>query len=107
MTPEYKTWLDSLQVGYNVLVLEDMNWDLAIKEIVNISPRRIIELKGWKEKFRNGRSKNCRNLRSISEFRRELIDKIESCEERNYRARLYRKFDDLEHEMKRKGIEIE
>jgi hypothetical protein len=100
-----KEFLKSLQIGDFVGVLEEVNGTFCIKEIVNISPRRIIELRGWKHKFRNGRNEQGWNIVSIKEYRRELIEKIETWQNKNSLAGLYRRFDALEAELRVRGIE--
>jgi len=100
---EYINWLDSLKVGNRVCVREDVNWTPATKQIVSISPRKLIELRGWKNRFKNGRNKDCWNLvpkATLQEEREKLIREIELCEDKTRRAGLYRRFDLLEEVLK-------
>ena len=98
-------FLKSLQVGDYIGLKEDVNGTFVIKEIVDISPRRIIQVRGWKHKFRNGRYEGGWNIVSIAEYRKELIEKIETWQNKNSLAGLYRRFDELEAELRYRGIE--
>lgn len=69
----YQNWLKTLQTEEKVGIRKEINGTIWTKTIMSISPRGTIQLKGFRHKFRKGRSDNGWRLEPITdEFLVEL-----------------------------------